>query len=482
MSDDTPKGLAGGLTNYGDPEFSLYLRRSFARSMGYSREHAAAARSSASPTRASGFNNCHRHFPELIEAVKRGVLAAGGLPLEFPTISLGEVFLSPTSLMFRNLMAMDVEEMVRGAADGRGGAGRRLRQDGAGAADGRGLGRQAGDPARRRADDDRPLPRRAARRLHGLPPLLGAATAPARSTDAEIERIEGNLATTAGTCAVMGTASTMACIAEALGMALPGTAAIPAVHADRLRAAEATGAPRASGSSAAISARSHHHAESGRECAARAARDRRLDQRGHPSHRHRRAPGLALSLDAAQRSCRRRRRCWSISSRSASTTWRISTPRAACGAVLRELQAAARISTASTVDRRDAGRAARAPADAWVDRDGDPRRSTIRSSRWAGSSRCSARWRRTARSSSARRPTRALFEKRGPRGGLRLARGPRGAHRRSGSRRRRRTISWCCRTPGRRRRRHARGRLPADPAEARRARASRTWCASPTRG
>src|SRR5207237_593372 len=62
---------------------------------------------------ASGFNNCHRHFPELIEAVKRGVLAAGGTPITFPTISLGEVFLDPTSMLYRNLMSMDVEEMVR---------------------------------------------------------------------------------------------------------------------------------------------------------------------------------------------------------------------------------------------------------------------------------------------------------------------------------------------------------------------------------
>ena len=61
----------------------------------------------------SGFNNCHRHFPELLEAVKRGVLAAGALPIEFPTISLGEVFLNPTSLKFRNLMSMDTEEMIR---------------------------------------------------------------------------------------------------------------------------------------------------------------------------------------------------------------------------------------------------------------------------------------------------------------------------------------------------------------------------------
>src|SRR5438034_2430053 len=61
----------------------------------------------------SGFNSCHRHFPELIEAVKRGVLAAGGLPIEFPTVSVGEVFLSPTSMMFRNLMSIDDGEMIR---------------------------------------------------------------------------------------------------------------------------------------------------------------------------------------------------------------------------------------------------------------------------------------------------------------------------------------------------------------------------------
>src|SRR6187431_1885064 len=106
------QGLAKGLTNYGDPAFSLYLRRSFAKSMGYSGEMLARPVVGIADSR-SGFNNCHRHFPELIDAVKRGVIAAGGLPIEFPTTSLGEVFLSPTSMMFRNLMAMDVEEMVR---------------------------------------------------------------------------------------------------------------------------------------------------------------------------------------------------------------------------------------------------------------------------------------------------------------------------------------------------------------------------------
>ncbi len=105
-------GLEHGLTNYGDRDFSLYLRRSFAQSMGYSRAMLGKPVVGIAYT-ASGFNNCHRHFPELLEAVKRGVLAAGALPIEFPTISLGEVFLSPTSLKFRNLMSIDTEEMIR---------------------------------------------------------------------------------------------------------------------------------------------------------------------------------------------------------------------------------------------------------------------------------------------------------------------------------------------------------------------------------
>ncbi|PYM52054.1 MAG: dihydroxy-acid dehydratase, partial [Candidatus Rokuibacteriota bacterium] len=88
-------GLARGLTNYGDRDFALYLRRSFARSMGYSSASLAKPIVGIADS-GSGFNNCHRQLPELIESVKRGVLAAGGLPITFPTISLGEVFLDPT--------------------------------------------------------------------------------------------------------------------------------------------------------------------------------------------------------------------------------------------------------------------------------------------------------------------------------------------------------------------------------------------------
>ena len=232
-------GLARGLTNYGDRDFALYLRRSFARSMGYS--GAALARPIVGiADSGSGFNNCHRNLPELIDAVRRGVLAAGALPIDFPTISLGEVFLEPTSMLYRNLMSMDVEEMVRAqpmdAVVLVGGCDKTVPAQLMGAA-------SAGVPAIQLVAGPMMTGRHEGERLGACTDCrrfwaryrAGEMSAPA------IETVEGRLATTTGTCAVMGTASTMACVAEALGMTLPGTAAIPAVHADRLRAAEATG-------------------------------------------------------------------------------------------------------------------------------------------------------------------------------------------------------------------------------------------------
>src|SRR5258707_4477425 len=109
---ETTAGLDQGLTNYGDRDFSRYMRHSFAQSMGYSRAMLDKPVIGIAYT-GSDFNNCHRHFPELLAAVKRGVLASGALPLEFPTISLGEVFLTPTSLKYRNLMAIDTDDMIR---------------------------------------------------------------------------------------------------------------------------------------------------------------------------------------------------------------------------------------------------------------------------------------------------------------------------------------------------------------------------------
>jgi dihydroxy-acid dehydratase len=233
-------GLNDGLTDYGDKDFSRYLRRSFAQSMCYSRTFLDKPVVGIAFT-GSDFNNCHRHFPELLAAVKRGVLAAGALPLEFPTISLGEVFLTPTSLKFRNLMAIDTEEMIRAqpmdAVVLMGGCDKTVPAQlmGAVSADRPAISLIGGPMMTGRHRGER----------------LGACTdcrrfwARYRAGDIdaeEISEVEGQLAVTAGTCAVMGTASTMACLTEALGLCLPGTAAIPAVHADRLRAAEATGA------------------------------------------------------------------------------------------------------------------------------------------------------------------------------------------------------------------------------------------------
>ncbi|MGI9434857.1 MAG: dihydroxy-acid dehydratase, partial [Geminicoccaceae bacterium] len=232
-------GLAGGLTHMGDPDFALYMRRSFASSMGYSKAMLEKPVIGIVDT-SSGFNNCHRGVPELIEAAKRGVLAAGGLPISFPTISLGESFVSPTTLMFRNLMSMDVEEMVRAQPMDAvlliGGCDKTVPAllMGAISADKPAILLVTGPMMTSRHGEER----------------LGACTdcrrfwAAYRAGDldrAQIDGIGARLCTTAGTCPVMGTASTMACIAETLGMTLPGTAAIPAVHADRLRAAEASG-------------------------------------------------------------------------------------------------------------------------------------------------------------------------------------------------------------------------------------------------
>ena len=239
MSQTTGRGFARGLTHYGDRDFALYLRRSFIRSMGYSGEILERPVVGIASS-GSGFNNCHRSMPELVEAVKRGVLAAGALPIEFPTISLGEVFLSPTSLMFRNLMSMDVEEMVRAqpmdAVVLIGGCDKTVPAQlmGAAAADVPAVQLVTGPMMTGRHEGERLGACTDCRRFWG-------SYRAGKVSREQIDVIEGRLATTAGTCAVMGTASTMACIAETLGMSLPGTAAIPAVHADRLRAAEASG-------------------------------------------------------------------------------------------------------------------------------------------------------------------------------------------------------------------------------------------------
>ncbi len=232
-------GLKKGLTNYGDPEFATYLRKSFARSMGISPEMLDKPIVGIAMT-PSGFNSCHRGMPELVEAVSRGILAAGALPRPFPTISLGEVFLKPTSMVYRNLMAMDTEEMVRAqpmdAVVMIGGCDKTVPAQLMGAA-------SANIPAIQLVTGPMSTGRHKGERL-------GACTDCRRFwgkyraneiDQAEISQVEGKLSTTSGTCGVMGTASTMACIAEVMGMSLPDSAAIPSVHSSRLVAAEMSG-------------------------------------------------------------------------------------------------------------------------------------------------------------------------------------------------------------------------------------------------
>ncbi|MEM9029842.1 MAG: dihydroxy-acid dehydratase [Pseudomonadota bacterium] len=234
------RGFLRGLQTYGDRDFSIYMRRAFAKSQGFSNEQLDKPVVGIANT-FSRFNPCHRHFPELVDAIKSGVTAAGGLALEFPTISLHESTLAPNSMKFRNLMALDTEEMIRAqpmdAAVLMGGCDKTVpAQLMAAVSCGKPAIQLIGGPQMTsRYKDDR----------------VGACTdcrkfwtqyRAGKLSDDEIDMVESRLVTTAGTCAVMGTASTMAAIAETLGMTLPGTAAIPAVHADRLRAAEATGA------------------------------------------------------------------------------------------------------------------------------------------------------------------------------------------------------------------------------------------------
>jgi dihydroxy-acid dehydratase len=232
-------GLRKNLTSYGDPGFSLFLRKAFIKAKGYSDDALDRPIVGITDTY-SDFNPCHGNVPQLIEAVKRGVMLAGGLPMEFPTISIHESFSHPTSMYLRNLMAMDTEEMIRAQPMDSvvliGGCDKTL-------------------PAQimAAASVDLPaivLPTGPMVVGHYRGEVLGACTDCRRLWSSfragqigehEIDTVNARLAPSVGTCMVMGTASTMACVAEAMGLALPGAATIPATHAERVRAAEATG-------------------------------------------------------------------------------------------------------------------------------------------------------------------------------------------------------------------------------------------------
>ncbi len=235
----TASGMKKGLTSYGDADFSLFLRKAFIKAMGLSDDALARPIVGIANT-FSDYNACHGNVPQLVDAIKRGVMLAGGLPMEFPTISIHESFAYPTSMFLRNLMAMDTEEMIRAqpmdAVVLVGGCDKTI-------------------PAQIMAAASADLPAvvvPVGPMLvgHHRGETLGACTdcrrlwsefRGGRIDAAEIEAVNARLAPTPGTCMVMGTASTMACIVETMGLALPTAASIPATHADRLRSAEASG-------------------------------------------------------------------------------------------------------------------------------------------------------------------------------------------------------------------------------------------------
>ncbi len=239
MSDDKTSGIFSNLASYGDVGFSKYMRRAFLASMGYDSVDVDRPIIGVVDT-SSDYVTCHRQMPELVAAVKRGVLEAGGLPVAFPTISLHEIFISPTTMLFRNLMAMDTEEMIRA---------------------------QPMDAVVLLGGCDKTVPAQLMAAASANIPALSVVTGPMLTgrwrgerlgactdcrrfwamfrageiSEEEIAEIEQSLCPTGGTCMVMGTASTMACLTEVLGMMPPGGACPPLPTGERLRQAVTSG-------------------------------------------------------------------------------------------------------------------------------------------------------------------------------------------------------------------------------------------------
>ncbi len=239
MTPERDQGLARRLTRYGDPGFALFLRRAFLRAQGLT--EAADERPVVGIAQtASDFNPCHATAPALVSAIRRGVTMAGGLPFTFPTISLHESFAFPTSMLLRNLMAMDTEEMLRAlpldAVVLVGGCDKTLPAQimGAVSAEVPALVAPVGPMLAGNHEGERLGASTDCRRLW-------AAWRAGEIDDAGLGRAHDRLMPAHGTCMVMGTASTMACLAETLGFVLPGGSTIPAVLSERLRFGEETG-------------------------------------------------------------------------------------------------------------------------------------------------------------------------------------------------------------------------------------------------
>src|ERR1700682_5415723 len=239
MSTNTSKKLRSQEW-WSGPAYENYARRAWLRAEGFNADVFDNKPVIGICNSWSELNNCNAHLRTVAEAVKRGVWAAGGFPLEFPTISLGEMLMKPTAMLYRNLMAMDVEESIR-----------------ANPLDGVVLlcGCDKTTPAQLMGAASADIP---AIVVPGGPMLtgqwkdrqLGSGTdgrklfdlyRAGRLSEEEWCEVEGSIARSAGHCTVMGTASTMTSLAEAMGMTLPGSANIPAPDSRRLAIAELSG-------------------------------------------------------------------------------------------------------------------------------------------------------------------------------------------------------------------------------------------------
>lgn len=232
-------GMYKNLTNYGDSEFSIFLRKAFIKGMGYSEEMLNKPIIGITNTY-SDYNPCHGNVPDLIKSVKAGILSSGAIPLEFPTISIHESFAFPTSMYLRNLMSIDTEEMMKAqpmdACVLIGGCDKTVPAQLMGAF-------SANIPAIQLVTGPMLTGSHRGERVGACTDCRGYwAKFRAEEIDlAEINEVNNQLVPTVGTCGVMGTASTMALITEALGMMISNGASAPAVSAERRRIAEETG-------------------------------------------------------------------------------------------------------------------------------------------------------------------------------------------------------------------------------------------------
>ena len=221
-------------------DFRSFGHRSRAAQMGWSAEEWSGKPVIAILNTWSDLNPCHVHFKQRVEDVKRGVLQAGGQPVELPTLSLSETFVKPTTMLYRNMLAMEAEELLRShPVDGAvlmGGCDKTTPGLVMGAV-------SAGLPFIY-------LPAGAMLRGNYKGEILGSGSDAfkywderrAGMIDAEQwAGVEGGIARSYGTCMTMGTASTMTAIAEAMGLCLPGASSIPAADAGHIRMSAAVG-------------------------------------------------------------------------------------------------------------------------------------------------------------------------------------------------------------------------------------------------